>query len=79
MDVPKAGRPSVDFLPAGTALPTLVTYEVKRRIKNTGRRVTTAKYRACDSSMPLADRTAWEAVKEDLLPVLDQKSVVDEL
>ncbi|WP_404870165.1 hypothetical protein ACI1MP_32225 [Kitasatospora griseola] len=79
MDVPKPSCSSVDFLLTGPVLPALVTHEVKWRIKNTGRRVTTAKYRACDSSVPLADRTAWEAVKEGLLPALDQKSIVGEL
>ncbi|MEU8919462.1 major capsid protein [Kitasatospora sp. NPDC048545] len=67
-----------DFLLTSTVFPTLVSNEVKWRIKQNGRRVNTAKYRAYDSSVPFADRTAWETTREGLLPPLGQKLIVGE-
>ncbi|MDY0816088.1 major capsid protein [Kitasatospora purpeofusca] len=67
-----------DFLLTSTVFPTLVTNEVKWRIKSNGRRVNTAKYRAYDSSVAFAERTAWETTREGLLPALGQKLIVGE-
>ncbi len=67
-----------DFLLTSLVFPTLVTRDVKWRLKQNGRRVNTASYRAYDSSVPLADRTAWETTREGLLPPLGQKLVVGE-
>ncbi len=67
-----------DFLLTSIVFPTLVSREVKWRIRQSGRRVNTAKYRAYDSSVPLADRQAWENTREGMLPPLGQKLVVGE-
>ncbi|WP_033819802.1 major capsid protein [Kitasatospora sp. MBT63] len=67
-----------DFLLTQAVFPTLVSREVKWRIKNNGRYVSTAKYRAYDASVPFADRQAWENAREGFLPPLGQKLVVGE-
>ncbi len=67
-----------DFLLTQQVFPTLVSREVKWRIKNNGRYVSTAKYRAYDASVPFADRQAWENAREGFLPPLGQKLVVGE-
>ncbi|MER5642078.1 major capsid protein [Kitasatospora sp. NPDC002227] len=67
-----------DFLLTDSVFPTLVSREVKWRIKNNGRYVNTAKYRAYDASVPFADRQAWENAREGFLPPLGQKLVVGE-
>ncbi|GAA2136873.1 hypothetical protein GCM10009760_16720 [Kitasatospora kazusensis] len=67
-----------DFLLTQQVFPTLVSREVKWRIKNNGRYVSTAKYRAYDASVPFGDRQAWENAREGFLPPLGQKLVVGE-
>ncbi|MFE6872316.1 major capsid protein [Kitasatospora sp. NPDC057692] len=67
-----------DFLLTSIVFPAVTTREVKWRIRQSGRRVNVAKYRAYDSSVPFADRTAWETTREGLLPPLGQKLLVGE-
>ncbi|MGW2397252.1 hypothetical protein ACWCYY_11935 [Kitasatospora sp. NPDC001664] len=67
-----------DFLLSNTLFPTLVSREVKWRIKQSGRYVNPAKFRAFDASVPFADRQAWESAREGALPPLGQKLVVGE-
>ncbi|WP_327660429.1 MULTISPECIES: major capsid protein [unclassified Streptomyces] len=47
-------------------------------IKDSGRYVNTAKYRAYDASVPFASREAWSNVREGALPPLGQKLLVGE-
>ncbi|MFF0409666.1 major capsid protein [Kitasatospora sp. NPDC004745] len=67
-----------DYLLTQDILPTAVANEVKWRIRQTGRYVNTAKYRAYDSSVPFAERQAWQNTREGLLPALGQKLLVGE-
>lgn len=63
---------------ANPIFPTLVNREVKWRIKDRGRYVNVAKYRAYDASVPFATRQAWQTVREGMLPPLGQKLLVGE-
>ncbi|MFI6434467.1 major capsid protein [Streptomyces sp. NPDC050759] len=70
-----------DFLLSGgtnPVFPQLQLNDVKWRIKDSGRYVSTAKYRAYDASVPFASREAWSNVREGMLPPLGQKLVVGE-
>ncbi|MEU2594159.1 major capsid protein [Streptomyces albidoflavus] len=67
-----------DFILTNLVFPALVTNEVKWRIKDNGRYVNTAKYRAYDASAPLASREAWSNVREGALAEMGQKLVVGE-
>ncbi|GAA3371232.1 hypothetical protein GCM10020367_21060 [Streptomyces sannanensis] len=67
-----------DFLLTSTVFPTLVSRDVKWKLKDAGRYVNTAKYRAYDASVPFATREAWQNTREGMLPALGQKLVVGE-
>ncbi|MEU7640910.1 major capsid protein [Streptomyces sp. NPDC039016] len=67
-----------DFLLTQSIFPTLELNEVKWRIKDSGRYVNAAKYRAFDASVPFATREAWQTSREGMLPALGQKLVVGE-
>ncbi|MFJ6604732.1 hypothetical protein ACIQM2_17385 [Streptomyces lydicus] len=62
----------------GGIIPTLEQDEVKWRIKDNGRYVNVAKYRAFDASVPFASREAWQTTREGMLPPLGQKRLVGE-
>ncbi|MGW8331183.1 hypothetical protein ACWGLE_25200 [Streptomyces sp. NPDC055897] len=62
----------------GGIIPTLVQDEVKWRVKDNGRYVNAAKYRAFDASVPFASREAWQTTREGMLPPLGQKLLVGE-
>ncbi|WP_327413881.1 major capsid protein [Streptomyces sp. NBC_01233] len=63
---------------AGGIIPTLEQDEVKWRVKDNGRYVNVAKYRAFDASVPFATREAWQTTREGMLPPLGQKLLVGE-
>ncbi|GAA1919667.1 major capsid protein [Streptantibioticus ferralitis] len=67
-----------DFLLTQTIFPTLELNEVKWRVKDSGRYVNVAKYRAFDASVPFATREAWQTSREGALPALGQKLIVGE-
>ncbi|MFC8895778.1 major capsid protein [Streptomyces cinereoruber] len=67
-----------DFLLQRVVFPSLTVNEVKWRIKDNGRYVNTAKYRAYDTSVPIASREAWSNVREGALIEMGQKLVVGE-
>ncbi|MFB6604247.1 major capsid protein [Streptomyces noursei] len=67
-----------DFLLTQSIFPTMVLPEVKWRIRDSGRYVNAAKYRAFDASVPFASREAWQTSREGMLPALGQKLVVGE-
>ncbi|MFF9478094.1 major capsid protein [Streptomyces sp. NPDC014733] len=67
-----------DFLLTQSIFPTKVLPEVKWRVKDQGRYVNAAKYRAFDASVPFATREAWQTSREGALPALGQKLVVGE-
>ncbi|MBY8884766.1 major capsid protein [Streptomyces sp. PTM05] len=67
-----------DFLLTQTIFPTLEINEVKWRVRDSGRYVNVAKYRAFDASVPFATREAWQTAREGALPPLGQKLVVGE-
>ncbi|OIJ88974.1 major capsid protein E [Streptomyces sp. MUSC 14] len=58
--------------------PTMVLPEVQWRVKDSGRYVNVAKYRAFDAPVPFATREAWQTSREGALPALGQKLVVGE-
>lgn len=51
---------------------------MKWRVKDNGRYVNVAKYRAFDASVPFATREAWQTTREGMLPPLGQKLLVGE-
>lgn len=53
---------------AGGIIPTLEQDEVKWRVKDNGRYVHVAKYRAFDASVPFATREAWQTTRQVMLP-----------
>ncbi|MDT3396333.1 major capsid protein [Streptomyces sp. B1866] len=67
-----------DFQLTRDVFPKQRIYDVKWRIKNSGRYVNVAKYRAYDASVPFADREAWQTTREGMLPALGQKFLVTE-
>lgn len=67
-----------DFLLTQSIFPTTVVAEVKWRVKDSGRYVNAAKYRAYDASVPFATREAWQTSREGALPALGQKLLVGE-
>ncbi|MFI7136561.1 major capsid protein [Streptomyces massasporeus] len=67
-----------DFLLQQLVFPALKINEVKWRIKDNGRYVNVAKYRAYDASVPFASRDAWSNVREGGLAEMGQKLVVGE-
>ncbi|TQE28254.1 major capsid protein E [Streptomyces ipomoeae] len=69
-----------DFLltSADGIFPTLEVQDVKWRVRDNGRYVNAAKYRAYDASVPFATRAAWETTREGMLPPLGQKLLVGE-
>ncbi|MFI1100272.1 major capsid protein [Streptomyces melanogenes] len=69
-----------DFLltRVGGIFPTLEIQEVKWRVRDSGRYVNVAKYRAYDASVPFATREAWQTSREGMLPALGQKLLVGE-
>ncbi|MFJ7422752.1 major capsid protein [Streptomyces uncialis] len=67
-----------DFLLTREVFPALKINEVKWRIKDNGRYVNVAKYRAYDASVPIASREAWSNVREGGLAEMGQKLVVGE-
>ncbi|MFJ9617859.1 major capsid protein [Streptomyces noursei] len=67
-----------DFLLTQSIFPTLELNEVKWRVRDSGRYVNVAKYRAFDASVPFATREAWQTSREGMLPALGQKLVVGE-
>ncbi len=67
-----------DFLLTQRIFPTLVLREVKWRVKDSGRYVNVAKYRAFNASVPFATREAWQTSREGALPALGQKLMVSE-
>ncbi|MEV0257741.1 major capsid protein [Streptomyces sp. NPDC050732] len=66
------------FTKDGGIIPTLEQDEVKWRVKDNGRYVNVAKYRAFDASVPFASREAWQTTREGMLPPLGQKLLVGE-
>lgn len=67
-----------DFLLTRDIFPTWQLPEVKWRVKDSGRYVNAANYRAFDASVPFATREAWQTSREGALPPLGQKLVVGE-
>ncbi|MFJ4412993.1 major capsid protein [Streptomyces sp. NPDC088925] len=67
-----------DFLLTSLVFPALTTNEVRWRIRDNGRYVNTAAYRAYDASVPLASREAWSNTREGALVEMGQKLVVGE-
>ncbi|MQY11440.1 hypothetical protein SRB5_15580 [Streptomyces sp. RB5] len=70
-----------DFLLTGgvtAVFPTLELGDVKWRVRDNGRYVNTAKFRAYDASVPFATREAWQNSREGMLPPLGQKLRVGE-
>ncbi|WP_316781278.1 major capsid protein [Streptomyces sasae] len=53
--------------------------DVMWRIKQTGRYVNAAKYRAFDASVPFADRHAWQTSTQGMLPSPGQKLMYGEM
>ncbi|MFE4421293.1 major capsid protein [Streptomyces sp. NPDC056817] len=68
-----------DFLLTQTVFAKVSVQDVMWRIKNTGRYVNAAKYRAFDASVPFADRQAWQTSTQGMLPSLGQKLMVGEV
>jgi Phage major capsid protein E len=67
-----------DFLLTQSILPTATLPAVKWRVRDSGRYVNAAKYRAFDASVPFATREAWQTSREGALPALGQKLLVGE-
>ncbi|MEU6318138.1 major capsid protein [Streptomyces sp. NPDC047009] len=68
-----------DFLLTQTVFAKVSIQDVMWRIKNTGRYVNAAKYRAFDASVPFSDRQAWQTSTQGMLPSLGQKLMVGEV
>ncbi|MFD7769835.1 major capsid protein [Streptomyces sp. NPDC059787] len=68
-----------DFLLTQTVFAKVSVKDVMWRIKQTGRYVNAAKYRAFDASVPFADRQAWQTSTQGMLPSLGQKLMVGEV
>ena len=71
-----------DYLLTGNGtngiFPNTTISDVKWRIRDSGRYVNAAKYRAYDASVQFASRDAWQTAKEGSLPALGQKLLVGE-
>lgn len=67
-----------DYLLTNGIFPTLELQDVKWRVRDNGRYVNAAKYRAYDASVPFASREAWQTTREGMLPPLGQKLLVGE-
>ncbi|MER5917317.1 major capsid protein [Streptomyces sp. NPDC001982] len=68
-----------DFLLTQTVFAKVSIQDVMWRIKNTGRYINAAKYRAFDASVPFSDRQAWQTSTQGMLPSLGQKLMVGEV
>lgn len=68
-----------DFLLTQTVFAKVSVQDDMWRIKQTGRYVHAAKYRAFDASVPFADRQAWQTSTQGMLPSLGQKLMVGEV
>ncbi|MFE3196794.1 major capsid protein [Embleya sp. NPDC059237] len=67
-----------DYILTKSIFPTYMLNDVKWRIRDEGRYVNTAKYRAFSASVPQASREAWQLTREGMLPPLGQRLDVDE-
>ncbi|GAA1353660.1 major capsid protein [Streptomyces beijiangensis] len=67
-----------DFLLTKEVFPALKLNTVLWKVKDNGRYVNTAKYRAYDASVPFATREAWSNTRQGQLPPMGQKLVVGE-